>query len=65
MPSAIRSNGAPIVLPYFTALRFIMLVNTSGAGARFFERMAMSASSCASQSIAFCTNTMFSGELRA
>ena len=30
----------------------------------FLERMPISASSCASQSIAFCTNTRFSGEFR-
>ena len=51
-----------MTLPYFTASRIVPLVNTSGGGARFFERIAMSASSCASQSTAFWTNARLSGE---
>ncbi len=47
------STGTPTTLPYFTASRLVVLVNTSWGGARFFERMPISASSCASQSIAF------------
>ena len=40
----------------------VALANASGGGVRFFERMAINASSCASQSTAFWTNTMLSGE---
>src|SRR5882762_8063516 len=61
----ISSTGTPMRFPYLTTPRVTALVNTSGGGARFLERMPISASSCASQSIAFSTNTTFSGELRA
>src|SRR6266516_2356617 len=62
LPATMSSTGMPTTLPYFTASRLVALVNTSWGGARFFERMPINASSCASQSIAFCTNTRFSGE---
>src|SRR5437870_12367252 len=54
-----------MTLPYLTALGVVALVSTSGGGARFLERMPINASSWASQSIAFSTNTTFSGALRA
>src|SRR5439155_5822149 len=61
-PNTISSTGTPMMLPYFTDWRRVTLVKTRGGGARFFERMAISASSCASQSTAFWTKTMLSGE---
>src|SRR5438105_3035357 len=61
-PNPIRSAGTPMMLPYFTMSCVVALANASGGGVRFFERMAINASSCASQSTAFWTNTMLSGE---
>ena len=65
MPAKTSSAGTPMKLPYRAALRSVALVNTSGGGARFFERMPINASSWASQSIALATKTRFSGALRA
>src|SRR5205807_7057362 len=61
-PKTISSTGTPMMLPYFTTSCVVALANASGGGVRFFERIAIKASSCASQSTAFWTNTMLSGE---
>src|SRR2546430_9439330 len=64
-PPITSSTGTPMTLPYLTALRVVALVNTSGGGARFLDRMPINASSWAGQSISFSPNTRLSGALRA
>src|SRR4029450_8518740 len=53
------STGRKMTLAYFTPSRSAALEYTSGGGRRSRLRMAMSASSCASQSIAFRVKTTF------
>src|SRR2546428_6091659 len=56
-PNTISSTGTPMMLPYFTAWRMVTLVKTRGGGARFFERMPITASCLASPSTPVSTET--------
>jgi len=57
--------GTPRTLPYLTALRVVTLVNTSGGGARFLERMPDQRVVLGEPVDCVLANTRFSGALRA
>src|SRR5690606_11313241 len=61
VPHATNSSGTPTRLPHFSAARVKSDSKTSGGGVRFFARIPISASSCASQSTALAANARFCG----
>src|SRR5262249_2052233 len=63
-PASATSTGSPIRLAYLAPSRSNAVLKTSGTGRRSFDRMAISSSSCASQSIALSASSRFSGALR-
>src|SRR5204862_8022345 len=59
-PKPTSSNGIPITLPYLANPCATSLENARRGGERSLDRIAMSASSCASQSTALRTNAWVS-----